>query len=114
MKYLIPSLGQFLISMICKYPDYVKQYAAEVGEIMKKLLSTEIRMEAVGLQIASALFERVGIDADLLNKFLFQIFSTMHFYRNNTRNKVIPVSITRSIFIFFATFMVNFGSAALL
>ena len=24
MKYLIPSLGQFLMSMICKFPDYVK------------------------------------------------------------------------------------------
>jgi hypothetical protein len=33
----------------------------------------------------------------------------MHFYRNNTKNKVIPVAITKSILIFFATFIVNNG-----
>jgi len=26
MKYLIPSLGQFLIAMICKFPDHMKQF----------------------------------------------------------------------------------------
>jgi hypothetical protein len=26
MKYLIPSLGQFLIAMLCKFPDYMKQF----------------------------------------------------------------------------------------
>jgi hypothetical protein len=72
MKYLIPSLGQFLISMICKFPDHIKQYSNEVGNIIKHLLSTDIRMEAVGLQIGSALFERVGIlDENLVKDFLF-------------------------------------------
>ena len=114
MKYLIPSLGQFLISMICKFPDHIKQYSNEVGTIMKHLMSTDIRMEAVALQIGSALFERIGIlDETLLKDFLFSIFSTMHFYRNNTKNKSIPISITRAILVFFATFMVNYGADAL-
>jgi len=49
-----------------------------------------------------------------VHKLLFQIFSTMHFYRNNTKNKVIPVTITKSILTFFATFIVNFGEDALI
>ena len=61
MKYLIPSLGQFLIAMICKYPQYIQTSCGAVGEIIKHLLSTEVRMETVGLQIGSALFERIGI-----------------------------------------------------
>lgn len=67
-------------------------------------------METVGLQIVSALYERVGIsDPAQLKDFLFTVFSCMHFYRNNTKNKVIPVAITKSILIFFATFIVNHG-----
>jgi hypothetical protein len=38
----------------------------------------------------------------------------MHFYRNNTKNKVIPISITKSIWTFFATFIINFGEDSLL
>lgn len=38
----------------------------------------------------------------------------MHFYRNNTKNKVIPVTITKSILTFFATFIVNFGEDSLI
>lgn len=33
----------------------------------------------------------------------------MHFYRNNTKKKVIPVAITKSILVFFATFIINNG-----
>ena len=33
----------------------------------------------------------------------------MHFYRNNTKNKVIPVSITKAVLVFFATYMINQG-----
>ena len=49
MKYLIPSLGQYLIAMICKFPDFIRQFANDIGEIIKHLLSTEIRMESVAL-----------------------------------------------------------------
>jgi len=115
MKYLIPSLGQFLIAMLCKFPDYMKQFVNEVGGIIIHLLSTEVRMETTAMQIASALFERIGIFSDeMLHQLLFSIFTCMHFYRNNTKNKVIPIAITKAIHIFFATFMVNFGEDRLL
>lgn len=115
MKYLIPSLGQFLISMICKYPDFMKQFAQQVLEVSLHLMNTEIRLENVALQITSALFERIGLMSDQqLHQVLFSIFSSMHFYRNNTKNKVIPIQITKAILIFFATFMINFGTDKLL
>lgn len=38
----------------------------------------------------------------------------MHFYRNNTKNRVIPLAITKSVLTFFATFIINFGEKALL
>jgi hypothetical protein len=38
----------------------------------------------------------------------------MHFYRNNTNTKSIPTTITKSILVFFATFMVNFGGDTLI
>ena len=73
-------------------------------------MDTNVRMESTALQIGSTLFERLGIfDENLLKDFLFQIFTTMHYYRNNTNTKTIPVAITKSILIFFATFMVNYG-----
>ena len=88
MKHLAPSLGQFLISMICKYPEFVQPNCASIGNIIKHLLSPEIRQEALSLQIASALFERVGIfDEAFLSEYLKQIFTVMHYYRNNTKNK---------------------------
>lgn len=45
---------------------------------------------------------------------LVSIFTSLHFYRNNTRSKVIPASIMKSIHVFFATFMVCHGSQALI
>lgn len=83
------------------------------------LLGKEIRCETVALKICSAVFERLG-DAPLsdnggfLNAVLIGIFTCLHFYRNNTRAKIIPASIMKSIHIFFATFMVCHGSQALL
>jgi hypothetical protein len=115
MKFLIPSLGQFLISMMCKFPEDMKVYSTQIGEIIIHLLGTEVRMESTAMQIASVLFERIGIfSEDIVQKVLFQIFTTMHFYRNNTKNKIIPIAITKSIIIFFATFMVNFGEDMLI
>ena len=115
MKYLIPSLGQFLIAMICKFPKDMEQHITQIGDIIIHLLGTEVRMEAVAMQIASALFERIGLTSDdFVKKVLFQIFTTMHFYRNNTKNKVIPIAITKAILIFFSTFMINFGEEKLL
>ena len=43
-----------------------------MGEIIIQLLSTEVRMEPTSMQIASALFERVGIfSEDLVHQVLF-------------------------------------------
>jgi hypothetical protein len=107
---LAPSLGQFIISMICKFPEEVKPHCAQIGTIIKHLLSSEMRQEALALQISSALFERIGIfDETFLRELFTQIFTVMHFYRNNTKNKVIPITITKAIHIFFATYMINQG-----
>ena len=38
----------------------------------------------------------------------------MHYYRNNTKKKVIPSAIVKSVLVFFATFVVNHGSAKLI
>lgn len=115
MKYLMPAMGQFLIAMICKHPQYVQGFAPQIGQVIKHVMSTEIRMETVGLQIGSALLERVGVtDQSFLREFLLAIFTSMSFYRNNTKNKVIPVKITVAVLIFFATFIVNNSVDALL
>ena len=115
MKYLIPSMGQFLIAMICKHPQHMQGFTPQISQIIKHVMGTEIRMETVGLHIGSALFERIGIpDQDFLREFLLSIFSSMSFYRNNTKNKVIPVKITVAVLIFFATFIVNNSVDALL
>lgn len=74
-------------------------------------------METVGLQIGSAIFERIGLSnlsPGMLHEFLMCIFKSMSFYRNNTKNKVIPVKITVAVFIFFATFIVSNGIDALI
>lgn len=44
---------------------------------------------------------------------LVSIFTSLHFYRNNTRAKVIPVSIMKAIHVFFANLMVTHGSQLL-
>lgn len=115
MKYLMPAMGQFLIAMICKHPQYMQGFNEQISQIIKHVMSTDIRMESVGLQIGSALFERIGVpNKDFLREYLLAIFTSMSFYRNNTKNKVIPVKITVAVLIFFATFIVNHGAASLL
>ena len=84
--------------MICKFPEEVKPHCAQIGTIIKHLLSSEMRQEALALQMSSALFERIGIfDETFLRELFTQIFTVMHFYRNNTKNKVIPITITKAI-----------------
>jgi len=119
MKSLIPALGVFLVTYICKYPDQAAQKLPSIQQIIVHLLNKEIRCETVALKICSAVFERLG-DAPLsdngtfLNAVLIGIFTSLHFYRNNTRAKIIPASIMKAIHIFFATFMVCHGSQALI
>ena len=74
-----------------------------------------MRMETTALFIGSGLFEKLGLfDANFLHKFLFNIFSCLHFYRNNTKTKTIPVPIIKSVHTFFSTFMVNHGTNAII
>ena len=75
-------------------------------------------MEQVALKICSCVFERLGNapiqdNGTFLNQVLIAILTSMHFYRNNTKAKVIPASIMKAIHIFFATIMVCHGSEAL-
>lgn len=115
MKYLMASEGQFLVAMICKYTDFTSQYCQQLAAIIERVFSNEIRMEAVGLSIASAMFERMSNVPDgLLNSVLMNIFKCMHFYRNNTKKGVIPVAITKCVLVFFSTFIINKGVDALI
>jgi hypothetical protein len=63
-------------------------------------------MESAALQIASCVFERIGTDADFLQATLFGIFSCLHFYRNNTKSKVIPAAIMKTIHSFIGTYII--------
>jgi hypothetical protein len=114
MKYLIPGLANFLISVIFKYPDFAKQYISNILGIMAHLINVDIRMEITSLQIASAVFEKIGIpDAKFLNDYLLAIFQTLHFYRNNTKTKTIPTKIVKSMWAFFANLMIYHGTGTL-
>ena len=42
------------------------------------------------------------------------IFTSLHFYRNNTRSKIIPASIMRAVHIFFGSLMISHGSETLI
>lgn len=58
--------------MICKFQDYMKQFVPQICEIVIHLMSTEVRMETTGLQIATAMFERLGIaNEEVVHKLLF-------------------------------------------
>lgn len=48
------------------------------------------------------------------NQVLVAVFTSLHFYRNNTKSKVIPASIMMAIHVFFANFMICYGSDALI
>lgn len=71
-------------------------------------------MEKEGLQIASAIIERMGLDNEFLKAVLMAIFQSMHFYRNSTKSKQIPTQISKEVHIFFATFMVTHSNKELI
>lgn len=116
MKYLVPALTQFVITVISKHPEFAKQYIQSIAEIAVHLLSVEMRLEANALQIASTVFERMGQvdDGNFLQQILRGIFTSLHFYRNNTKSKVIPSSIMKCVHSFFGVFMVCNSSQTLI
>jgi hypothetical protein len=78
-----------------------------------------MRMEQEALKISSVILERIGLQSDqsgsgFVHGVLLGIFTSLNFYRNHTRNKVIPVAIMRSVHSFFATLMVCQGSQSLI
>ncbi len=67
-------------------------------------------MEETSLLIASAVFEKLGVpDSNFLADYLRNIFTTLHFYRNNTKTKTIPAKILKCVWTFFANFIIYQG-----
>ena len=69
-------------------------------------------MEAVALQMCSTFYERLDIpfDPSFIKQILQAIFTILHFYRNNTQAKLIPVSVIKPVHLFFANFMIKQSS----
>jgi hypothetical protein len=88
----------------------VQQHTGNILQILAHLISIDTRMEVTSLQIAAAVFEKMGIPSeDFLKNYLVAIFQTLHFYRNNTVNRQIPVKIVKSVWSFLACFMIYHG-----
>jgi hypothetical protein len=86
---------------------------------MTSLLKPDIRMEPYALQIASAIIEKLGtasgaVNEQFIHSFLYGVFQCMHFYKNFTKSKVIPISISRAIWSCWATFIIYLGSSNLM
>jgi hypothetical protein len=79
-------------------------------------MDPKIRMEQVALSLSSTLFERLTgpFDETFLNTVLVAIFTSLHFYRNNTKSKTIPASIMKTVHLFLSNFMINHGSQPLI
>ena len=61
---------------------------------MKHCLSIQVKEEIVALQIAAIYFEKMDIvDDNLLREFVFQLFTSLNYYRNYTKRGAIPVSV---------------------
>lgn len=116
MKYLIPAESLFLITVICKYPEYAQKHVPTIQKIVSTLMNQTIRMENEALKISSAVFEKISAGYDkaaFLGAVLVGIFTSLHFYRNNTKSKVIPTSIIKAVHSFFANFMASHSTAEL-
>jgi len=71
MAYLIPALANFCIAMIYKYPDMFfgdPTNLQRLQENVNSLMKPEIRMESQAMQIASAIFEKLGTASGGLNE----------------------------------------------
>lgn len=113
MKYLIPAQSLFLITVMSKYPEFVVSHLNTVKLIVEKLLNHNLRMESEALKISQVVFDKMGNSFDngeFLHKVLLGIFTSLHFYRNNTKSKVIPTAIMKIVHTFFAHFMIMHGT----
>ena len=76
-----------------------------------------MRMEQSALTISQAVFEKIGLGDDngaFLVQILRGIFTSLHFYRNNTKSKVIPSSIMKLVHTFLGVIMVCHSSKTLI
>lgn len=74
-------------------------------------------MEQSALTISQAVFERIGLGNDngaFLVSILKGIFTSLHFYRNNTKSKVIPSSIMKLVHTFLGIIMICHSSKTLI
>jgi len=109
LKYLIPALANFLMTIIAKHSTYAVQQMKQITMISQHLLSVQMRMESSALLIAQTIYERVGPGFDngeFLRSILTGVFTSLHFYRNNTKSKVIPSAIMKCVHTFFSTLMI--------
>lgn len=116
MKYLVPALSIYLMTATAKQPQYAQGHMDAIKQIVEHLINPQMRCEKPALQIASIVFEKLGSTFDqgqFLHSCLLGIFTSLHFYRNNTKSKVIPKAIMSAVHVFFATYMVYTNSAAL-
>jgi len=60
MKFLIPAMGTYLVTVICKFPEYANQQQAHIQSIVVNLMQPTVRMEQIALKICAAFFEKVG------------------------------------------------------
>lgn len=96
--------------MIFKYPEIVKDFTNNILEIVRHLIQSDTRMEQASLSIASAVFEKLGVPSDqFLNQYLLKVFECLHFYKNATKAKMIPVPIIKNVWAFWANFMIYNG-----
>lgn len=116
MRYLIPALSNFLVAMIYKYPEQFTGDAnnmRSLQEIVSHLMKAEIRMETTAMTIAGAIFEKLsagGLTDQFVKSFLMSLFTCLHFYRNNTKTKLIPLTISKAIWSCIATFVIYQGT----
>lgn len=115
MKYLIPALANYLVAMIYKYPDQFTSGAGltSLQEIVSHLMKHDVRMEPTAMTLAGAMFEKLTAPEAFAKGFLLAVFHCMHFYRNNTKSKLIPLAITKAVWSCLATFAIYQGLQSL-
>ncbi len=71
-------------------------------------MKADVRMEPTALTIAGAIFERIGgsLSGEFVKGFLMSVFQCLHFYRNNTKSKMIPLTISKAVWSCLATFII--------
>lgn len=66
----------------------------------------DVRMETTAMTLAGAIFERLTAQEAFAKSFLLAVFHCLHFYRNNTKSKLIPSTITKAVWSCLATFAI--------